>query len=269
MEEAEAFRISQDVFQGQIAIVTGAGHGLGQAIAGLLAGAGAVVHGADLAAGELRATQQLVEAADRGAFVPRTLDVRDSTAWAAWVDAIASDHDGRVDILINNAGGVAGQVHHPIERVSDADWAAVMEANLGGAFRGIRAVAPLMKARGYGRIVTIVSGAGRSWSLTGIQAYTSTKAGEIGLTRQMAFELGPHGITVNAIAPGFVRSNPATERQWRAMSPEEQARLVAGTPVRRLGTPQDIAWAVGFLVHPQSEFITGQVLPVDGGHQMF
>ncbi len=261
--------MSRDAFEGQVAIVTGAGHGLGQAMAGMLAELGAVVHGADVAAGELRATQQWIAAADRGAFVPRTLDVRDSLAWEAWVDDIADRHDGQVDILINNAGGVAGQMHHPIEQISDEDWAAVMEVNLGGAFRGIRAVAPLMKARGYGRIVNITSGAGRSWSLTGIQAYTSTKAGEIGLTRQMAFELGPHGITVNAIAPGFIRSNPATERQWRAMSPEEQGRLVAGTPVRRLGTPQDIAWAVRFLVHPQSDFLTGQVLSVDGGHQMF
>ncbi len=251
-----------------MAIVTGAGHGLGQAMAGMLAASGAVVHGADLSADELRATQRLVES-EGGEFAPRVLDVRDSSAWGAWVDDIADRHRGRLDILINNAGGVAGQVHHPIEDVSDQDWAAVMEANLGGAFRGIRAVAPLMKRRAYGRIVTITSGAGRSWSLTGIQAYTSTKAGEIGLTRQMAFELGPHGITVNALAPGFIRSNPATERQWLAMSPAEQAQLVAGTPVRRLGTPQDIAWAVRFLVHPQSEFITGQVLSVDGGHQMF
>ena len=85
----------------------------------------------------------------------------------------------------------------------------------------------------------------------------------------MAFELGPHGITVNAIAPGFIRSNPATERQWHAMAPREQARLVDDTPRRRLGTPEDIAWAVRFLVHPLTDFITGQVLPVDGGHQMF
>ena len=260
--------MSRDGFEGQVAIVTGAGHGLGQAMAGMLAELGAVVHGADLAADELRTTQQLIEA-EGGAFEPQVLDVRDSSAWEAWVDEIADRHDRRVDILINNAGGVAGQVHHPIEQIADEDWDAVMEANLGGAFRGIRAVAPLMKTRGYGRIVNITSGAGRSWSLTGIQAYTSTKAGEIGLTRQMAFELGPHGITVNAVAPGFIRSNPATERQWRAMSPEEQARLVAGTSVRRLGTPQDIAWAVRFLVHPQSDFITGQVLSVDGGHQMF
>ena len=255
-------------FGSQVALVTGAGHGLGQAMALMLAGDGAVVHGADLDAGELQATKQLA-AVRGGEFVPRTLDVRDSDAWAAWVSAVSQRHDGRLDILINNAGGVAGQVHRDIEEVSDADWAAVMESNLGGAFRGIRAAAPLMKARGYGRIVIITSGAGRSWSLTGIQAYTSTKAGEIGLTRQMAFELGPHGITVNAIAPGFIRSNPATERQWHAMAPREQAQLVDGMPRRRLGTPEDIAWAVRFLVHPLTDFITGQVLPVDGGHQMF
>lgn len=256
------------VFQGQVAVVTGTGHGLGQAIAAMLAAEGARVYGADLDPAELAETKRLIT--ERGGiFVPRVLDVRDSQAWRDWIHEIVAAQDSRVDILVNNAGGVVGQVHHPIEEVDDADWAAVMETNLGGAFRGIRAVAPHMKARGYGRIVNITSGAGRSWSLTGIQAYTSTKAGEIGLTRQMAFELGPHGITVNAIAPGFIRSNPATERQWIAMGSDEQARLIAGTPRRRLGTPTDIAWAVRFFVHPQTDFVTGQTLSVDGGHQMF
>jgi 3-oxoacyl-[acyl-carrier protein] reductase len=253
------------VLEGQIALVTGTGHGLGQAIAAMLAEEGAVVHGADLYDEELQATKARI--GDR--FFPRVLDVRDSRAWAAWVDDILTAHHRRIDVLVNNAGGVAGQVNRPIEAVTDDAWAAVMESNLGGAFRGIRAVAPAMKARGYGRIVNITSGAGRSRSLTGIQAYTSTKAGEIGLTRQMAFELGPYGITVNAIAPGFIRSNPATERQWEAMGAEGQRRLVEETPRRRLGQPADIAWAVRFFVHPQSDFVTGQVLPVDGGHQTF
>src|ERR687888_2489175 len=123
------------------------------------------------------------------------------------------------DILVNNAGGVVGQVGRPLEEVSDDDWRAVVDANLTTTFVCTRAVVPGMKAAGAGRIVNISSGAGRSVSLTGIQAYTSAKAGQIGFTRQMAHELGRFGITVNAIAPGFVRSNPASERQWESYGP--------------------------------------------------
>jgi 3-oxoacyl-[acyl-carrier protein] reductase len=126
-------------------------------------------------------------------------------------------------------------------------------------------VAPVMKRQGSGRIVTITSGAGLRPSLTGIQAYTAAKHALVGLTRQLAQELGPHGVTVNSVAPGFVRSNPATERQWESYGPEGQRRLMDGIFTRRLGTPEDIAWAVRFFASPRSGWITGQVLSVDGG----
>ena len=128
-----------------------------------------------------------------------------------------------------------------------------------------QALAPQMKARHFGRIINISSGAGLGISLTGIQAYASAKAGQIGLTRQLAHELGPWGITVNAVAPGFVRSNPATERQWDAMGAAGQAALVDGIALKRLGTPDDIAAAVMFFASAKSGWITGQVLSVDGG----
>jgi len=102
-------------------------------------------------------------------------------------------------------------------------------------------------------------------SLTGIQAYASAKAGQIGLTRQLAHELGPFGITVNNVAPGFVLSNPATLRQWESYGEEGQRRLLEGIALRRLGTPEDIAHAVLFLASDYAAWITGQVLPVDGG----
>ena len=133
-----------------------------------------------------------------------------------------------MDILVNNAGGVVGQVDHPIEEVTDEDWRAVVDGNLTSTFLCTRAAVPGMKRRGWGRIVNISSGAGRSVSLTGIQAYASSKAGQIGFTRQMAHELGPFGITVNCIAPGFVLSNPTTERQWESYGEEGQAELVEG-----------------------------------------
>jgi 3-oxoacyl-[acyl-carrier protein] reductase len=122
-----------------------------------------------------------------------------------------------------------------------------------------------MKAKGYGRVVNISSRAGLATSLTGIQAYASAKAGLIGLTRQLGHELGPFGITVNAIAPGFVRSNPTTERQWEAMGEDGQARLVESIAMRRLGTPADIVHGVLFFASDFASWITGQVLSIDGG----
>jgi 3-oxoacyl-[acyl-carrier protein] reductase len=122
-----------------------------------------------------------------------------------------------------------------------------------------------MKRLGYGRVVNISSGAGRTISLTGIQAYASAKAGQIGLTRQLAHELGPFGITVNCVAPGFVRSNPTTERQWEAMGEAGQQALLGGIAVRRLGTVGDIAAAVMFLASDHAGWITGETLGVDGG----
>jgi 3-oxoacyl-[acyl-carrier protein] reductase len=116
-----------------------------------------------------------------------------------------------------------------------------------------------------GRIINISSGAGLRVSLTGIQAYASAKAGLIGLTRQLAHELGPRGITVNCVAPGFVRCNPTTEKQWEAYGEEGQQRLVASIATRRLGKPEDIAHAVMFLASDYASWITGQTLAVDGG----
>ncbi len=125
-----------------------------------------------------------------------------------------------------------------------------------------------MKRQRAGRIVNISSGAGRSFSLTGIQAYASAKAGQIGLTRQMAKELGAWGITVNSIAPGFVRSNPTTERQWQAMGADAQRALVEGLALKRLGSADDIASGVLFFVSDLAGWVTGQTLSIDGGSHM-
>src|ERR671920_1575683 len=121
---------------------------------------------------------------------------------------------------------------------------AIFDVNLSGAFFMSQAVAPGMKRKRFGRIVNISSGAGLGISLTGIQAYASAKAGQIGLTRQLAHELGPWNITVNNIAPGFVRSNPTTERQWESYGEEGQRALIDRIALRRLGTPEDIASGV-------------------------
>jgi 3-oxoacyl-[acyl-carrier protein] reductase len=227
---------------GKTAVVTGTAQGIGAAIAEALQGEGAAVHGVDKDQADLT----------------RPDEVR------AFFGGL-----GGVDILVNTAGGVVGQVGHPIEEVSDEDWDAVVQANLYSAFLCTRAVVPAMKERRWGRIVNISSGAGRSVSLTGIQAYTSAKAGQIGFTRQMAHELGPFGITVNCIAPGFIRSNPTTEQQWQSYGEEGQRRLVEGIPMRRIGRPEDIANGVLFFVSERSSWVTGQTISIDGGHALF
>jgi 3-oxoacyl-[acyl-carrier protein] reductase len=126
-----------------------------------------------------------------------------------------------------------------------------------------------MKENGWGRIVNISSGAGRSVSLTGIQAYATAKAAQIGFTRQMAHELGQYGITVNCIAPGFVLSNPSTIKQWESYGPEGQEKLKMGIATRRLGKAEDIANGVSFFVQEESDWVTGQCLSIDGGHSLF
>jgi 3-oxoacyl-[acyl-carrier protein] reductase len=151
-----------------------------------------------------------------------------------------------VDILVNVAGGVVGQTHTPIDELTDEAWNAVIAANLTTTMNCTRAAARTMKRRRYGRIIMISSGAGRGVSLTGIQAYTAAKAGQIGFTRQMAHELGPFGITVNCIAPGFVLSNPTTQAQWDGYGEEGQRALVESIDVRRIETPETSPAVWGF-----------------------
>ena len=250
-------------FTGKTAIVTGAAHGFGRAIAMAFAARGAHVWACDVLDDELRETAALCRSAN-GSCRAVVADVRDRAAVDACVAAAAAD-SGRVDILVNNAGGVLGQVGRPLEQISPEEWQAIFDVNVTGAFYFSQAVAPGMKAAHRGRIVNISSGAGLGISLTGIQAYASAKAAQIGLTRQLAHELGPWGITVNNIAPGFVRSNAATERQWESYGEEGQRELVDRIALKRLGTPEDIAHGVLFFASDYADWITGQVLSIDGG----
>jgi 3-oxoacyl-[acyl-carrier protein] reductase len=253
-------------FKGRTAVVTGAAHGFGRAISLAFSTRGATVWACDVIEAELAETARLCQAAGGGggACTARLVDVRDKTAVDRFV-AEASKDAGVVHILVNNAGGVLGQVGRPLEEVTPAEWQAIYDVNVTGAFYCAQAVAPGMKARRFGRIINISSGAGLGVSLTGIQAYASAKAAQIGLTRQLAHELGPWGITVNNVAPGFVRSNPTTEKQWQSYGTERQRALVAGIALQRLGTPEDIAAGVLFFASEQAGWITGQVLAIDGG----
>ncbi len=246
-------------FDGKIVVVSGAGHGFGREIARTFARLGASVFATDLD------YDALAETAEAGGIAIKAIDLRDRAAGAGWIGQIQAQTERAIDILVNNAGGVAGQGPRPLEDVSDQDWDKIFDINVNAAFALCRAAAPGMKRAGGGRIVNIASGAGLQASLTGIQAYCSAKHAVVGLTRQLAHELGPFNVTVNAVAPGFVRTNPATEAQWDSYGAEGQRALIERIALRHLGTAADIANAVVFFASELASFVNGQILQVDGG----
>ena len=243
-------------FEGKRVLITGAAHGFGREMACQFAALGAQVWAWDVLGHELEQTRQLAGANCQ----VQVVDVTDPAAVQQ-----AAQQAGPIDILINNAGGVMGQVGQPLEQVTPQQWNAVVATNLSAAFYTSQAVVSHMKQAGWGRIINISSGAGLGPSLTGIQAYASAKAGLVNLTRQLCHELGPFNITVNCIARGFVRSNPTTERQWQSYGSAGQQRLLDNIALRRLGSPQDIAYGVIFFASELAGWVSGQVLSVDGG----
>jgi 3-oxoacyl-[acyl-carrier protein] reductase len=245
-------------FTGKVVAVSGAAIGFGRAIVARFAAAGATVYGCDILADELQAVAAENVRVD-------VVNLMDRAAGADWIKSIERRAGKAIDVLVSNAGGVAGQGPLPIEQVADEDFDRVLQINLGSALALCRAAVPGMKQAGEGAIVTITSGAALQASLTGVQAYCAAKHALLGLTRQLAHELGQSGIRVNSVAPGFVRTNPATERQWASYSPERQRQIVDGVALKRLGTADEIAKAVIFLASDLASFVNGQVLSVDGG----
>jgi len=244
---------------GQVIAVTGAGSGFGRAIAETMVAQRTQVHVADRSAEGLAALTA-VHPSVRATVV----DLADRAAAAAWIAQVEAEA-GRIDTLVNNAGGSLGQVPKDITQVSDAEWDAILDVNLDAVFVLCRAVVPGMRRAGGGRIINIGSRAGSHASLNGVQAYTSAKHALAGLTRQLAADLGPSGITVNYVAPGLVRTNPHRDAQWERYGEAGQRALLSRVGLRRLGTPQDIANAVAFLASDLASFVNGVVLPVDGG----
>lgn len=243
--------------EGRTALVTGASRGLGRAIALRLARAGAAVgvnyrertEAAEEVAREIRA--------QGGRALTVRADVADAVQVRDMVTRVGSEL-GDVDILINNAG-----VSRPGD-LGDFDFAemeGMRRVNVDGLVAVTRAVVGRMRERGFGRIVNVASVAALGTAMVGTTFYAATKAAVIMLTRRFALELGPHGITVNAVAPGFVLTDMAAAGRTEA----DFAAIAAKAMVRRVGKPEDIANAVAFLVSPESGFVTAQVLTVDGG----
>src|ERR1043165_5285351 len=246
--------ISSLPLENKVAVVTGASRGIGRAIAEELA-----KRGADVVCGD-RLEKQAEETASQVAAVSgrRTsgclVDVSDHESARDFIEC-AIQNFGKVDILINNAGITRDNL---LLRIDEADWDDVLNVNLKGAYNCTKAaVRPMMKQR-YGRIVNITSVVGLSGN-AGQANYAASKAGLIGFTKSLAKELGSRNITVNAVAPGYV-----TTALTNVLSDEYRAAAVKQTPMGRLGKPEDIAYAVAFLVSDEASFITGQELSVDG-----
>jgi 3-oxoacyl-[acyl-carrier protein] reductase len=240
--------------KGRVALITGAGQGIGGAVARAFATAGACVALVDRDGTGVSATAQQI-GVEGGEALSFKEDVTDAFAIERIVDRVADDY-GRLDILVNNAGIARDAC---LEDVSEADWKETLDVNLRGPMVCARAVVPHMVSRGWGRILSATSIVARTGNY-GQTAYAASKAGIIGLTRTWARELGPRGITANAVAPGFIDT-----AMVRSVPSKVLNEVIARTPAGRMGSPEEVANVYLFLASDLASYVNGAVVGVDGG----
>jgi NAD(P)-dependent dehydrogenase (short-subunit alcohol dehydrogenase family) len=249
-------------FRDKVALISGAGAGIGRATAAMVGREGGTVVAVDV---DEAALDRL--AAEIGAS--RTLAIRADALDAASVEETvrrAVDAHGRIDVLVNAVGG-STMIPRPaatLDELSLAEWHKLLHFNLTGTFLFCHAVVPVMKRQRSGKIVNISSIAGRGLSRSSSAAYATAKGGIIALTRKLATELGPDGITVNAIAPSLTLSERILP-YWEQRSPEGQAAEIMRTPLGRVATPEDQARVICFLASADADFVTGVTIDVTGG----
>ena len=251
-------------FEDRVVLVTGASAGIGRDIAHAFAEKGAKV---------------VVNGRDPGRVEAVAAEIRDKGRSAIGVAANVSQKDqvaalvgrtleafGGVDILVNNAGGSSGS--RTVEELAEEDWDQVIDNNLKSTFLVSQAVLPVLKRQASGRIINIASQAGRAQTVLAGPHYAAAKAGVIGFTRQLAKELAGVNVTVNAVAPGIVRSGPRLDALWNSFSPQDQERFLDDIPLKRRGENKEIVAAVLFLASEEASYFVGATLDVNGGRWM-
>jgi len=251
-------------FQGKIALITAAANGIGRATAEIMAREGATVVAADNNPERLDAAVRALESGG-GAAHGRLVDALDQAQVDATVAEVA-DSFGGIDILVNAVGGstIIARPAAAIEELTPEEWERIIAFNLRGTFLFTHAVVPVMKRRRHGKIVNLASIAGRGISPSSSGAYAAAKGGIIALTKKLSLELGPYGVTVNAIAPSLTLSERLQPR-WNQMAPEDQAAEIARVPLRRIAEPVDQARVICFLASGDADFVTGETIDVTGG----
>jgi NAD(P)-dependent dehydrogenase (short-subunit alcohol dehydrogenase family) len=251
-------------FTGKVALVTAAGSGIGRATAEIISGEGGTVVAVDLDKAALESVVGAIRAAG-GAAHAVLADGLDAAQVADVVRRAVEAH-GRIDILVNAIGGstIIGRPAAPVDELTLREWQDLLHFNLTGTFLFTQAVVPVMKRQRAGKIVNISSIAGRGKSATSSSAYATAKGGIIALTRKLSLELGPWGVTVNAIAPSMTLS-PRLRPRWEKMSAEDKARELERIPLRRVPEPVDQARVICFLASADADYVTGVTIDVTGG----
>jgi NAD(P)-dependent dehydrogenase (short-subunit alcohol dehydrogenase family) len=251
-------------FGGKVALITAAASGIGRATADIIGAEGGIVVAVDTDASRLEAAVAAIKAAGGRAYARRA-DALDPKQVEGAVEGTVREL-GRIDILVNAVGG-STIIERPAATVDELtldDWQRLIAFNLEGTFLGCRTVAPVMKRQKSGKIVNISSIAGHGTSPSSSSAYAAAKGGIMAFTTKLAHELGPHGITVNAIAPSMTLTERIRPR-WERRTAEEQAREIARTPLRRMAEARDQARVICFLASHDADFVTGVTIDVTGG----